>query len=395
MKKTEGKATILAIGTELTTGQITNRNAAWISDKLVGIGIEVLFHETVPDDHELIRQALEHCKQNSQFIFVTGGLGPTTDDFTRNVVADWLGEPLVFDEAIWKNIHNRLNNLGIHVADSNKQQCYFPRRADVIQNPEGTAAGFTSAVHRSNKQIWVFPGPPREVSAVWDQGVEKLLREMIPATQPLKLFTWQCMGKSEAELGEITEQALSGSELKTGYRAHRPFVEVKVWCQEQNLPNKLKWIHKLEHALTPWIFTRQGEDIAVSLLEKLQRTEDVEIVDGASGGILAERFSKILRISRYQKQAENFALVTEWTKPLHLKSWMEEILEQADPDSVTLILGGIVDGVAAVGLREGARVHFEELKTPYANPELLDRARHFIVEMALKKWCEWLDRSTS
>jgi len=394
-RSTKGKASILAIGTELTTGQITNTNAAWIAEKLVNLGIEVVLHEAVPDDHQLILEALEHCKDYSQLIFVTGGLGPTTDDFTRNVVAEWLNQPLEFHENIWANINKRLGSLGIPVAESNRQQCFFPNRADIIPNPEGTAAGFTSIVHPSEKRIWVFPGPPHEVSSVWNQGVEMLVRDLVPTARPLHLFTWQCMGKSEAELGEITEQALAGSDLKIGYRAHRPYVEIKVWCPEQDLENKTHWLKKIGETLSPWVIAQQGEDLAVNLLRKLQRNEDVEMIDAASGGILGDRIGKLLRLPKFQNQAENITVITQWSSPPHLLGWVEEVMEQADPESVTLVLGGIVDGVAVLGIREGTRHHHELIVTPYPKKELIDRARPFIVEIAFKRWCEWLDSSTN
>src|SRR4051794_23818144 len=108
MNHLRGKASILAIGTELTTGQITNRNAAWISEQLVNLGAEVVLHEVVADEHQHIREALERCGKVSQLVFVTGGLGPTSDDFTRNVVAEWLGQPLEFDDPSWKRIVSRL-----------------------------------------------------------------------------------------------------------------------------------------------------------------------------------------------------------------------------------------------------------------------------------------------
>src|SRR4051812_12548700 len=121
MENNFGKASILAVGTELTSGQITNRNAAWISEKLVDLGIHVVLHETVADDRPMIRGALDRCAQVSQLIFVTGGLGPTTDDFTREVIADWLGQKLEFHEDAWQKILTRLGVYGIPIAESNRQ----------------------------------------------------------------------------------------------------------------------------------------------------------------------------------------------------------------------------------------------------------------------------------
>src|SRR6478735_2622376 len=83
-------ASILAIGTELTTGQISNTNASWLSARLVDLGYDVVLHETVADDRRMITDALNRCSALSRFLFVMGGLGPTTDDFTRDVIAQWV-----------------------------------------------------------------------------------------------------------------------------------------------------------------------------------------------------------------------------------------------------------------------------------------------------------------
>lgn len=153
IEKIEGKASLLTVGTELTTGQILNRNASWLSEKLTNLGIHVVLHETVADDHEMIYKALEHCAHHSQLIFVTGGLGPTTDDFTRLVVAEWLNHPLEFHEASWKAILDRLGKFGLPVAESNRQQCFFPKNSQILPNPQGTAAGFTAQIDKKERSL--------------------------------------------------------------------------------------------------------------------------------------------------------------------------------------------------------------------------------------------------
>jgi nicotinamide-nucleotide amidase len=402
MKKTDGKAAILAIGTELTTGQVLNRNSAWLSEQLVTLGLEVVLHETVPDDRELILEALEHAKKLSQFLFVTGGLGPTTDDFTRTVVSDWLEQPLEFSEAIWVQIQARLSQLRLPIAASNRQQCYFPRYADILPNPAGTAPGFSCSIHGSHRRIWVLPGPPHEVEAVWKTQAEALLLANIPKREPLRLLTWQCLGKTEAELGELTEHCLKGSGLKTGYRAHRPYVEIKVWCPEPELTSKQSWIQKLESTLQPWILTRQGEDLAERLIHSFDRDLEVSILDSCTEGLLSDRLSKTLR-KQQQGRGSTAALtmvqptfVTEWDNPSDPEAWLSDVLEQAsDPDTLTLVLGGLHSGQAWIGLREGSRIQKEKLESPYAQKDWKERAQAFIVEKALKRWCDWLDQATS
>src|SRR5262245_60987652 len=130
------RASILTIGTELTTGQITNRNAAWISERLTAFGLEVALHETVPDERVLMLDALRRCSAQATYVFVTGGLGPTQDDFTRDIIAEWAGRKLEFHPPSWKRILDRLGQFGIPVAESNRRQCFFPTGAEIIENAE-------------------------------------------------------------------------------------------------------------------------------------------------------------------------------------------------------------------------------------------------------------------
>lgn len=392
-----GKASILAIGTELTTGQITNRNAAWLAERLADLGVETVLHETVADDREMIQAALDHCRSVSSLILVTGGLGPTTDDFTRESIAEWAKKPLRFYEPSWLKIHGRLTRLGIPVAESNRQQAYYPESAEVIVNDQGTADAFTLKLSAKNRgadatdRIWVLPGPPHEVECVWKNGIEAQVRACVPHLKPLQLLTWQCIGKSEAELGELTERALAGSGLKTGYRAHRPYVEIKVWCTDQESRTHSEYFEKLEAAIGPWVATRQGEDLAESLLGLLARADEVEITDACSGGILAERLGQALRLPACAPQAESVILTTEWCSPSNPESWIRQVLSESDALSLTLAIAGLTPaGEWALGLRDGATTHVETLQSPYLGPELLDRSRRFVVESALKRWGEWL-----
>lgn len=387
-------ASILAIGTELTTGQITNRNAAWISEQLVRLGVEVTLHQTVPDDRALIRKALDHCAESTSMIFVTGGLGPTSDDFTREVIADWLQSELIFNEEVWQQVCLRLTNLGVPIALSNRQQCFFPDQAKILPNPNGTAAGFTATLGKT--QIWVFPGPPREVATVWEQGIEAQIRKRIPERHPVKLFTWQCMGKSEAELGEITESILKGSGLQTGYRAHRPYVEIKVWCPEDQIVEKSPWIEKLENAISPWIITQQGEDLAERLIQKLKRAESIEIYDSGTGGNLCQRLALLLKQPQHRDLSQRVSFVTEWQNLENAEEWISKILNEADEETLTLAVGGFsTDGKGAIGMREENQLYRGSIVSPYLKLEHVERTQAYTVEIALKQWSTWLGAETT
>jgi molybdenum cofactor synthesis domain-containing protein len=150
------KASILAIGTELTTGQIVNQNAANLSTKLKALGVIVTTHLTVPDDRQIILKSLKFLEtasdteenSNHDIIFVTGGLGPTSDDFTRDLIAEWSGLPMKFDETSWIHIQERLKSRGFVVHERQKQQCYFPEKSEILFNSEGTANGFKLFVNK-------------------------------------------------------------------------------------------------------------------------------------------------------------------------------------------------------------------------------------------------------
>lgn len=388
------RASILAIGTELTTGQITNRNAVWISQKLENLGVEVVLHEAVADDRPMMRDAIHRCLGVSQLLFITGGLGPTSDDFTREVVADYLRVPLEYDESAWERIKARLTGLGIPVAECNRQQCYFPKGAQVLENPAGTASGFRMETGRA--VVWVLPGPPREVSGIWEQTqIEADIHTRFPALRPLELHTWQCMGKSEAELSELTEAALQGSGVKVGYRAHRPYVEIKVWIPQGDTPKFKKTFDALEKAIGPWVVTRQGEDLAELLLKKLSSFEEIEIADCATGGVLAERIGRWLRDPAFRSQEASVALVTEWAGVNDPKTWVRQSLAQSDPDSLCLAVAGYsADGEWVCGLRWAEQNRVETFRAPFKIPELHDRNLLYSTELAFKHWLQWLAEMT-
>ena len=114
------KVGILAIGTELTDGQTTNTNARWLAEKCGDLGAEVPLHVTVPDERGAILRALSWMASQTSLLIVTGGLGPTSDDFTRDVIAEWTGLNPEFHPESWAHIESRLTTLGVRIAPANR-----------------------------------------------------------------------------------------------------------------------------------------------------------------------------------------------------------------------------------------------------------------------------------
>lgn len=165
------KASIIGIGTEITAGQILNSNGQWISKKMTALGVEVTTHIAIPDDRQIILDTLDFCKNKSEIIFVTGGLGPTTDDFTRDVVAEWAQKEMFYDQASYDKIEVRLKARGIEMRESQKQQCYYPKGSTILVNNNGSANAFM--LEAQDKTIIVLPGPPKEIDTIWNDHLEK------------------------------------------------------------------------------------------------------------------------------------------------------------------------------------------------------------------------------
>lgn len=285
---------ILTIGTEVVEGEIVNANAATLATLLVDFGYTIQRHLTVADERDHILQAITESAKDSDILIITGGLGPTKDDFTRDIIAKWCDLPMSFDEPSWLKIVERLKSLGVKVAESNRQQCFFPKGAQILSNPVGTAQGFRIEHHPSDAHaidIIALPGPPHEIQAILKSGLSSILDSKKPKQRPNTLHVWRCMGVSESQLGEIVEEALEGTGFITGYRPHIPYVDVKVWT-----PTSLNQQHpafqKLEHAISTWLISRGSEDLVLNGVKKLlSLSQSCTIIDNVTCGKIAERLS--------------------------------------------------------------------------------------------------------
>ncbi|NCN95266.1 MAG: hypothetical protein GW917_00920 [Bdellovibrionales bacterium] len=228
------KVSVLTIGTEITTGEILNTNVQWISERLEALGLDVVHHLTVADHWEVMKGALDYLS-SSEVLVVTGGLGPTQDDLTRELVADWVGSELEFSNAAYRDLAEKLQSRGRVPMESHKKQCYFPKQAQVLNNSVGTAHGFS--IHKGRNQIFVLPGPPRELKPMWTDHVEPLL----PKGELTPWVKWIFRGLPESEVADRFERVLAQfidpKKIEIGYRASPPHIHVKV--RKRNVPEGL------------------------------------------------------------------------------------------------------------------------------------------------------------
>ncbi len=218
-------AAVLCIGTELTRGELVNTNAAYLCSGLTDLGFEVLEDVVVDDDRGRIIATLERLARTTSLIVCTGGLGPTTDDLTTDAVATALGVALKRDEGSVEAIRRRLEKYGRELTESNAKQADFPDGADILQNPIGTAPGFSVRIGKA--LAFFMPGVPREMKKMFEEQVEPRVRHLAPNTScQVRLRTF---GLPESAVGErLAGVEAAHAQVTIGYRAHFPEIEVKV-----------------------------------------------------------------------------------------------------------------------------------------------------------------------
>lgn len=361
------KASVLGIGTELTDGQIVNKNASWISKKLKNLGLTTATHLVVPDEKNLMREGLEFCATKSDLIFVTGGLGPTSDDFTRDIVTEWLGVPLEFDEVSWKHVNDRLSSRGYTVKEIQRQQCYFPRGSKVLLNTQGTANAFYAEGH--GKKLFVLPGPPREIEAVWENSIDTWLRENTQHLDPYVTRTWDTMGVGESDVAIIVEEVLKDVPGDIGYRVHLPYVEVKFSHFKSSEGPLEPAIEKLTTALAYCTITRDGQDVAELLADKLNSVQSLSVVDECTGQFLMNRLMPVMRDFMTKKPwALSKTRFNENTAELQLE------IRLKDEHHCEVVL-----------CHKGRRIK-DVLTSPYKTVNMKERRHQYFAEMALIFW---------
>ncbi|MBT3202499.1 MAG: competence/damage-inducible protein A [Phycisphaerales bacterium] len=198
------KAILITTGDELTSGRTVDTNSAWLAEKLLAMGIPTISHHTVGDDASEISDAVKRASQQADLVLVTGGLGPTPDDLTRQAIADLLGVELCLDEPSLKRIEGFFQRLGRQMVQANRIQAMIPKGASAVDNDAGTAPGIAAGL--GNAAIICMPGVPAEMKAMFESGVRKLLP--IPqtsiATEVLKVY-----GVGESDLSERLNDILT------------------------------------------------------------------------------------------------------------------------------------------------------------------------------------------
>lgn len=170
------KAELIAVGTEILTGQIVNTNAQFLSEKCAELGIDVYFHTAVGDNEQRLLSVLEVASQRSDLVILCGGLGPTEDDLTKQTLATFLGRNLVFDEKAMAKLDRFFASRPGRVrTPNNERQAQIVEGSQALQNPAGLAVG--GMIEQTGVTYIVLPGPPSELKAMFSESLLPLLSQ--------------------------------------------------------------------------------------------------------------------------------------------------------------------------------------------------------------------------
>lgn len=224
-------AEIIAIGDELVTGQRLDTNSQWLSAELAILGIPVTFHTTAADTLAAGIDAFRNAVHRADIVISTGGLGPTADDLTRDVLATVASAPLELSEATLETIEARFARRGVPCPESNRRQALFPRGSHEIANPNGTAPGIdlTIPVGGRTSRVIALPGVPAELKPMWTATVMPALIAMMPEQATILQRRIKCFGAGESAIeAMLPDLVRRGRDPLVGITAHEATITLRI-----------------------------------------------------------------------------------------------------------------------------------------------------------------------
>ena len=282
---------VLNTGTELLLGHVVNTHLKYLAEALFPLGLRIGRQVTVPDG-EPIRAALAETLGRADVVFVTGGLGPTTDDVTREAVAELLGLELVQDAGVMAAIEARFARRGMQMSARNARQAQRPREAVVLANANGTAPGlYVPPLQGRTPHLFLLPGPPRELKPMFEEAVLPILRGIVPQGAAMGMRNFRLSGLGESVVEERVGPALLALGIELGYCARPGEVDVRVIGAATELERAEEIIRAELGAHLVSQDCRELEQVAVDLLTA--RGETLATVESCTGGALADRVTNV------------------------------------------------------------------------------------------------------
>ncbi len=295
-------AEIIAVGSELLTPQRLDTNSLFLTAQLNELGVEVVTKMVIGDDRDRLCAAIRGALSRSEILVLTGGLGPTEDDVTRDAVAQALGRPLVFRQELWDAVQTRFRRGNWKMAENNRRQAYLIEGAEALPNVNGTAPG--QWVETGGRAIVLLPGPPHELEALYLAECRARLERLLPQ-QVIRTLVLRVAGMGESDLDHriapvytrytnpVTTILAAASDIQIHLRAR---------CgTEDEAENLLAEVAaQIDEILGDRVYSRNGEPLETVVGEQLRRRgETLAVAESCTGGMLAGRITSIPGSSEY------------------------------------------------------------------------------------------------
>jgi nicotinamide-nucleotide amidase len=296
---------LINTGSELLLGRVLNTHQQWLCRRLADLGHVVARQVAVPDTAHDIQQSVREALTRADLVMVTGGLGPTSDDITRDLIAELLGKKLVRDEAVFTHIKNYFAARQRPMPANNDVQAMVPEGATVLPNPNGTAPGLAiqilanaNSINENPQWLVMLPGPPRELRPMFDDFVVPILRREFPLKVPFVCRTLRSGGIGESAVQEKIQPplaALVADGLEIGYCARVGQVDVRLTARGADAENIVRAGEAVvQQILGANIYGFDDEEIEQVVARLLiEKRKTLALAESCTGGGIANRVTNV------------------------------------------------------------------------------------------------------
>jgi nicotinamide-nucleotide amidase len=295
-------ACIVSIGNELLNGHTADTNTPWLCSKLLELGIPVKSGWLVPDEHDRIVQSLRQAAEWGSLILVTGGLGPTDDDITRQAVADYLQVPLELRPELLEQLRSFFAQRGRPMPEKNISQAYIPRGCEIVENPKGTAAGFWA--DNNQVKMAVMPGVPAEMKFMFETQILPRLTQL-PSDAVVVNEKVRCFGIGESDIAQKLGNLMQrGRNPLINSTCGAGDVVLHISATARNRDEALRMIKQdkqlLSELLGDCIYGYEEDSLAHKVGGLLRRKgKKIALAESCTGGLLSEMLTDIPGSSDY------------------------------------------------------------------------------------------------
>ena len=290
-------AEIIAVGSELLLGQIVNTNARFLSSQLAEMGIDVYYHTVVGDNDRRLEEALTHARTRADLIILTGGLGPTKDDMTKETASRILGAGLVYDDAALKSIEDYFSHAGRTMTENNKKQALVLEGCEVLANEHGMAPGM---VLEAEGAVYVLlPGPPSELEPMFIKYGAPALMKRLRKHERIQSSVLRFFGIGEAQLETVLLDLLENQSNPTiAPLASDGEVTIRITAKHESREACEKMISEVEDEILSrageFLYGRDETSLIKELVKELTAKElTIAAAESLTGGMFQEQLTSI------------------------------------------------------------------------------------------------------